>query len=69
MFANDTCIYVFYACYGNVLSTLQLSADEAFPWATNNFRAIHLQENKIHGHYYVAKTSNNSTIECIHYNK
>ena len=30
MFADDTCIHVSDACYGNVLTTLQLSADEVF---------------------------------------
>ena len=46
MFADDTCIHVSGACYGNVLSTLQLSADEVFNWATNNFMTIHPQETK-----------------------
>ena len=41
MFADDTCIHVSDACYGNVLSTLQLSADEVFNWATNNFMTTH----------------------------
>ena len=34
------------ACYGNVLSTLQLSADEVFNWATNDFMTIHPQKTK-----------------------
>ena len=46
MFADDTCIHVSDACYGNVLSTLQLSADEVFNWATNNFMTIHSQKTK-----------------------
>ena len=46
MFADDTCIHVSDACYGNVLSTLQLSADEVFNWATNNFMTIHPQKTK-----------------------
>ena len=46
MFADDTCIDVSDACYGNVLSTLQLSADEVFNWATNNFMTIHPQKTK-----------------------
>ena len=46
MFADDTCIPVSDACYGNVLSTLQLSADEVFNWATNNFMTIHPQKTK-----------------------
>ena len=62
MFADDTCIHVSDACYGNVLSTLHLSDNEVFNWATNNFMTIHLQKTKIHDHYYVAKTSKNSTI-------
>ena len=35
-FADDTCIHVPNACYANVLSTLKLSANEVFDWATNN---------------------------------
>ena len=46
MFAGDTCIHVSDACYGNVLSTLQLSADEVFDWATDNFMIIHPQKTK-----------------------
>ena len=46
MFADDTCIYVSDACYGNVLSTLQLSSDEVFNWAANNFMTIHPQKTK-----------------------
>ena len=46
MFADDTCIHVSDACYGNVLSTLQLSADEVFNWATYNFMTIHPQKTK-----------------------
>ena len=46
MFADDTCIHVSDACYGNVLSTLQLSADEVFNWATNKFMTIHPQKTK-----------------------
>ena len=46
MFANYTCIRVSYACYGNVLSTLKLSADEVFNWVTNNFITIHHQKTK-----------------------
>ena len=46
MFADDTCIHVTYACYGNALSTLQLSADEVFNWATYNFMTIHPQKIK-----------------------
>ena len=41
MFADDTCIHVSDACYGNVLSTFQFSADEVFNWATNNFMTTH----------------------------
>ena len=41
MLADDTCIPVSVACYGNVLSTLQLPADELFNWATNNSMTIH----------------------------
>ena len=37
MDADNTYIHVSDACYGNLLSTLQLSADEVFNWATNNF--------------------------------
>ena len=39
MFADDTRICVS-DTYSNVLSTPQLSADEVFNWATNNFMAI-----------------------------
>ena len=46
MFADDNCIHVSDACYGNVLSTLQLCADEVFNWATNNFMTIHPQKTK-----------------------
>ena len=46
MFADDTCIHVSDACYANVLSTLRLSADEVFNWATNNFMTIHPQNTK-----------------------
>ena len=46
MFADDTFIHVSDACYGNVLSTLQFSADEVFNWATNNFIIIHPQNTK-----------------------
>ena len=46
MFADDTCIHVSDACYGNVLSTLQLSADEVFNWYTNKFMTIHPQKKK-----------------------
>ena len=46
MFADDTCIHVSGACYGNVLSTLQLSANEVFNWATNNFMTINPQKTK-----------------------
>ena len=47
MFADDTtCIHVSNACYGNVLSTLQLYPDEVFNWATNNFMTIHSQKTK-----------------------
>ena len=69
MFADDTCIHVSSACYGNVLSTLQLSADEVFNWATNNSMTIHPHKNKLHDHYYLAKTSKNSTFQCIYSNK
>ena len=63
MFADDTCIPVSTACYANVLSTLQLSADEVFNWASNNFMTIDPKnKNKIHDHSYVAKTSRKSTI-------
>ena len=41
MFVDDTCIHVSDVCYANVFSTLQLSADGAFTWATNNFMTIH----------------------------
>ena len=51
MFADDTCIHVSDACYGNVFSALQLSDDEMF-----------------NDHYYVAKTSKNSTFLCINHN-
>ena len=46
MFADDTCIHVSDAFHGNVLSTLQLSADEVLNWATNNFMTIHPQKTK-----------------------
>ena len=46
MFADDTCIHVSNACYANVLSTLQLSANEGLNWATNNFMTIHPQKTK-----------------------
>ena len=46
MFADENCILVSDACYANVLSTLQLSADEVFNWATNNFMTIHPQKTK-----------------------
>ena len=54
MFADDL-IHVSDACYGNVLSTLQLSADEVFNWATNNFMTIHSQKTK----YIIAKRGKN----------
>ena len=44
LFADDTCIHVSDACYGNVLSPFQLSAEEVFNWATNN--SIHPQKTK-----------------------
>ena len=62
MFAYDTCILVSNACCGNFLSTLWLSADEVFNWATNNFMTTNPQKNKLHYQYDVAKTSKNSTI-------
>ena len=46
MFADDTCIHMSDACYGNVLFTLQLSADEVFNWVTSNFITIHPQKTK-----------------------
>ena len=46
MFADDTCIHMSGACYGNVLSILQLSVDEMFNWATKNFMTIHPQKTK-----------------------
>ena len=46
IFADDTCIHVSDACYGNVLSTIQLSANEVFNWATNNCMTIHPQKTK-----------------------
>ena len=46
MFADDTCIHVSDACYGNVLSTLQLFADEVFNCSTYNFMTIHPQKTK-----------------------
>ena len=58
MFADYTCIHVSDAGYGNVLSTLQLSADEVFNWATEHPPS----KDKIHDHYYVAKASMNSTF-------
>ena len=57
MFADDTCIHVSDACYGNVLSTLQLSTDEVCNWATNNFMTIDPQKINNHDYYSVAKTS------------
>ena len=46
MDADNTCIHVSDACYGNVLFTLQLSADELFNWATNIFMTIQPQKLK-----------------------
>ena len=46
MFADDTCIHVSDACYGNVLSKLQLSADEVCNWAANKFMTIHPKKTK-----------------------
>ena len=46
MFADDTCIHVSNACYANVPSALQLSANEVFNWATNNLMTIHPQKPK-----------------------
>ena len=40
-FADDTCIHVSHAYYGNVLSTLQLSADNMVSWANSKFMPIH----------------------------
>ena len=46
MFADDSCIPVSGACYGNVLSTLQPSGDEVFNWITYNFVTSHPQKTK-----------------------
>ena len=46
MFADETCIHVCDACYGNVLSALQFSADEVCNWAANNFVTIHPEKKK-----------------------
>ena len=66
MFADDTCIHVSETYFANVLSTLQLSANEVFNWATNNFMTIHPKKKnkkkKLHDHYYMAKTSKSSAI-------
>ena len=64
MFADDTCIHVSDAYYDNVVSTIQLSADEVLNLATNNFMTIHpkTKQPKEHEHYYVAKASKNFTI-------
>ena len=46
MFADNTWIHVSDVCYGNVLSTYQLSANEEFNWVTNNFMSSQPQKIK-----------------------
>ena len=44
MFADDDCIDVSNASYAKVLSILQLSDNQVFNWATNNFITIQLKK-------------------------